>query len=49
MSRIEFEFQRIRTHRGDRKHGFEQLCTQLAYLESRPNDAVFYRKGIPGS
>ena len=46
MSRIEIDFERIRSHRGDRRHGFEELCAQLASLEDRPNDSVFHRKGV---
>jgi hypothetical protein len=46
MPRVEPDFQRIRPHRGDRRHGFEELCAQLAYLEDRPKDAVFYRRGL---
>jgi hypothetical protein len=46
MTRVELDFQRIRPHRGSRDRGFEELCCQLASLEDRPADAVFYRKGV---
>jgi hypothetical protein len=45
MPRIEIDFERIRAHRGDRRHAFEELCAQLASLEPRPGDSVFHRKG----
>jgi hypothetical protein len=46
MTRVDIDFHHIRPHRGTRDHGFEELCTQLAYLENRPASALYYRKGI---
>jgi hypothetical protein len=48
MPQIDIDFQRIRAFGGSQNHGFEELCSQLASLERRPADAVFYRKGIGG-
>lgn len=42
------DFQSVREHDGNRAKGFEELCCQLAALESRPADAVHIRKG-PGA
>jgi hypothetical protein len=47
MAVSEDDFRRIREHRGDRKLGFEELCCQLASLESSPEGSIFMRKG-PG-
>lgn len=44
----EVDFSRIRPHRGDVKFGFEELCCQLASLETSPEGSVFMRKG-PGA
>lgn len=41
----DISFERIRLHRGSRDHAFEELCCQLAGLETRPGDAEHYRKG----
>lgn len=40
------DFQKIRPHRGSQHHGFEELCCQIASLETWPAADVFHRKGI---
>ncbi|WP_439528000.1 hypothetical protein [Pannonibacter sp.] len=42
----DIDFRRIRAHGGSRDRGFEELVCQLASLEPREEEAVFYRKGI---
>jgi hypothetical protein len=46
MPRVEIDFHRIRAVRGDRRSGFEELCAQLAYLEDRAKDSIYFRKGV---
>jgi hypothetical protein len=42
----DIDFHRIRPFQGDRRHGFEELCAQLAHLEDHGERAIFYRKGV---
>jgi hypothetical protein len=44
----DIDFSKIRPHEGSQLIGFEELCCQLASLEDRPAQSVFYRKG-PGA
>lgn len=44
MSLPEINFQNIRPHDGSRHTGFEEICSQLASLETPPG-SHFYRKG----
>ncbi|KQZ02014.1 hypothetical protein ASD45_14975 [Pseudolabrys sp. Root1462] len=41
----DIDFSKIRAHRGSQDRGFEELCTQLAFLEPRATGAEFFRKG----
>lgn len=44
MSLPDIIFENIRPYDGSRYSGFEELCSQLASLESSP-EYEFYRKG----
>jgi len=44
-ARTPIDFQKIRTHRGDQRGGFEELCCQLAALEDPVPGCTFIRKG----
>ena len=46
MSTGDLTWSRIRSLRGTRQAGFEELCVQLARAET-PDGATFYRKGSP--
>ncbi|MEJ0051724.1 MAG: hypothetical protein WDN02_11070 [Methylovirgula sp.] len=46
MIQPDIDFRQIRAHRGSREHGFEELCCQVASLESRSQTAAYHRKGI---
>lgn len=45
MSLPEIDFQKIRLHNGGREKAFEELCSQLAYLDEEAKNGTFYRKG----
>ena len=45
MSLPDINFENIRPYDGSRHSGFEELCSQLASLETAPAGATFYRKG----
>ena len=42
------DFLKVRPHAGDRRHGFEELCCQLAALEPAAPGSAFFRKGPGG-
>ncbi len=48
MKTANVDFSNIRSHKGARSGGFEELLVQLASLDPRPSGAVFFRKG-PGA
>ena len=48
MNLPDIEFNRIRPVGGSRQAGFEQLCCQLAELETEALGGEFYRKGLGG-
>lgn len=41
----DIDFEKIRLHRGTKDYAFEELCCQIAALESRPTDSTHHRKG----
>lgn len=45
---VEIDFLKVRPHGGDRRHGFEELCCQLAALEPAAPFSTLYRKGSGG-
>lgn len=46
MPAVNIDFQRILSFVGSQNYAIEELCSQLASLEPRAPDDVFYRKGI---
>jgi hypothetical protein len=48
MALPDIDFDKIRPHDGSRNAGFEELCCQLASLEPRSPESVFFRKGRGG-
>lgn len=48
MALPDINFDKIRVFDGSRNTAFEELCCQLASLEPRPTDALFFRKGRGG-
>ncbi|AXE62806.1 hypothetical protein BBF93_00215 [Hyphomonas sp. CACIAM 19H1] len=45
MNDPSIRYQDIRPYAGSQNTGFEELVSQLAYLETRPADSRFFRKG----
>ena len=46
MSSVDIDWRKIRPLEGNRHHGFEELCAQLAEKEA-PEGSLFVRKGTP--
>ena len=46
MASPAIDFHNIRAHRGSQNHAFEELCCQIASLETRSASDIFCRKGL---